>query len=194
MRTLSPIFCLALSGWLAGVSPTSAKEPVSHLVLTRGIVGGFVPAHVSEQVVIHNTDAGAVIHLMQQPRRNAPTTFLRGKLTPEEYRSLFDQADKLGLWGLPRETPAGCEDIYKLDTSINARQGEKAWYNGGPAGCVHGESRVQATADQRGKFQKMVAALHDVATARAKTPSDQETFQKALRAVHAQTPRPKDNR
>jgi hypothetical protein len=191
MRTVGPILCLTLAGWLGDVSAAPAKEPASHLVLTKGIVGGFVPPHISEQVVITGADGGADIHVMRQPQRNAPTTFLRGRLTAEQYQALFDQTQKLGLWGLPREVPAGSEDIYQMDTSINARLGEKTWYNGGPAGCVHGESKVKANAEERAKFQKMAAALREAAIAHAKTPSDEGTFQKALRSVQAQTPGPK---
>jgi hypothetical protein len=191
-RTL-PFALASLALLLLGFC-VSAEDVPSHLMTTQGIVGGFVPAHVSSRIIITRGKVGPEIHVMKQEGRNAPQTFFRGTVTEKQYEALFAQAKKLGLWDLPREMPPGSEDIYQMDASINARYGKLAWRNGGPAGCVRGRSTVRANADQRRRFKELFEALAKFASTHAKKPSDAKTFQQAYQLVQAQTPRakPKD--
>ncbi len=176
---------------LATIRPVApaAEEAASHVMLTRGIVGGFVPAHVSLQIIALKTNTGFEVHVLDQPARNAPATYRRGSLTERQYADLFATAKKLGIWNLPREMPAGSEDIYKLDTSISLLQGMRSWRNGGPAGCVHGESKVQATVAQRAEFRDMIEAITELARKNATKPSDADAFQAARQLVEKQTPK-----
>ena len=57
---------------------------------------------------------------------------------------------------LPTESPPGCEDIYRLDTSIAFQAGELLWMNGGPSGCGTGHSAVQPTAEEKSRFKRAV--------------------------------------
>lgn len=164
-------------------------SPRVHLMLTKGIVGGFAPPHVSLQIVILRRKEKYEVYLKEQERRNTKPAFHCGILSKEQLESLFGQADKLGLWKLPREAPVGSQDIYQMDLSINALRGKKAWRNGGPGGCVRSQSKVQANDDQRTKFKQLADAVTKLAKSQAKIVSDANTFQTAARVVQSQTPR-----
>lgn len=189
LRVIGGASLLALL--LGGLPVVAADDAPSHVMVTQGIVGGFVPPHVRLRALAVKTRAGYEIHQMTQAGRGMPQTFQKGTLTEAQYLGLFDSAKKLGVWELPVETPAGAEDIYLLDTSINLRLGKATWRNGGPEGCVHGQSKVKASAEQRGQFKKMVDEVLALAKKQATQPSDAETFQTALRMVDQQTPGPK---
>jgi len=160
----------------------------SYVMVTKGIVGGFVPAHVRLQVIIVPQGDKHTIVVKKHADRRAKPTYLAGTLTKEQYADLFAELDKQGLWKLPTEQPPGSQDVYRRDTSISARQGAKSWRNGGPAGCVHGQSKVKPTKKQIEQFTAIVVAIKKLAGAHADDESDAATFFKAARLAGARVP------
>ena len=136
----SPLF----AGDIAIRKPAKAR---SYVLVTEGIVGGFAPAHVRQRIIVVSQNGKHELLVFKQPQRNSPKTFLRGTLTDMQMDALRKDLAKNGLWTLPTEDPAGCQDIYKSDTSIAVRDGGKFWRNGGPGGCVRGVSKVQPFAN-----------------------------------------------
>lgn len=66
------------------------------------------------------------------------------------------------LKSIPTEMPPGSEDIYGLDTSIAWQSEDLTWYNGGPSGCVGGESMIQPTDEDKAKFKRAVEIINQL--------------------------------
>ncbi len=166
------------------------QKPGCSILLTEGIVGGFAPAHVRSQVAITRSGDAYQVLVMTHPARNAQKTFRVGKLTEKQIATLLNGLEKQGLWKLPIELPSGCQDIYAKDTSLAVMSGKHFWRNGGPGGCVRGKSKVQPTGDDQKTFVELIGAVKKLAMENAKGESDAKTFQKVVRAMHANFPRP----
>jgi len=157
------------------------KEPATELVLTEGIVGGFVPPHQRLQVVlVERPGGGGDVAVKQSPARNAAATYKTGRLSAEDLSALTAQLKKLGLLHLPTELPPGCQDIYRLDTSLAVELDGRFWRNGGPAGCVHGQSKVQPTDAQRKTFAAAVKAVKATLVDRKLAAATAAEYQKLL--------------
>ena len=171
----SPLF----AGDIAIRKPAKAR---SYVLVTEGIVGGFAPAHVRQRIVVVSQNGKHELLVFKQPQRNSPKTFLRGTLTDMQMDALRKVLAKNGLWTLPTENPAGCQDIYKSDTSIAVRDGGKFWRNGGPGGCVRGVSKVQPTEKQAGQFKAVLAVVKKTAQ-QAKEEGDEKSFNATLQVL-----------
>ena len=66
---------------------------------------------------------------------------------------------------------------------IAARLDGRFWRNGGPAGCVHGESKIQPADEELAKFKKLVEWVRLVVEKHATAEGDAESFGRALAAV-----------
>ena len=171
----SPLF----AGDIAIRKPAKAR---SYVLVTEGIVGGFAPAHVRQRIVVVSQNGKHELLVFKQPQRNSPKTFLRGTLTDMQMDALRKDLAKNGLWTLPTENPAGCQDIYKSDTSIAVRDGGKFWRNGGPGGCVRGVSKVQPTEKQASQFKAVLAVVKKTAQ-QAKEKGDAKSFNATLQVL-----------
>lgn len=113
----------------ARVDKKRAQITPTYLQVTKGIVGGFVPAHVREQLIVTRSGDQYKMVVMQQPSRSDEATYRHGALTKMQWAGLVKELSEKGLWKLPIESPSGCDDIYQLDTSIAIRAGTKFWRN-----------------------------------------------------------------
>lgn len=170
----------------------AAKEN-SFVKLTRGIVGGFVPAHVKREILIFAENGAYCIHVVKHENRSSKKQFQVGVLSKEDYDKLFKLIEKIGLWNLPREQPTGSQDIYQMDTAIVVRHGKKYWKNGGPGGCVHGVSKVQATKKQQRDFRELVNKIESLAESKSGNleDSDSRKYRKASETVAKRIPKTK---
>ncbi len=184
---------LVVLGLVAATAPVRADDArvaerdddeLSYVMVTEGIVGGFVPAHVRGRMVVVPRDDKFDLLVMKQPQRNDEVTYQKGTLTAEQFDELLAALDKAGVWKLPVESPPGCQDIYKKDTSIAIRGGDKFWRNGGPAGCVHGVSKIQPDKKQLETFGETVGLLKKLAEKHATDKGDAKSFNAALELVH----------
>jgi len=157
--------------------------PSSYTMITEGIVGGFVPAHVRQRTVLITRDGKHQLYVMKQPRRGEAATYHAGKLDDMQFRSLQDAITKLGLSKLPVESPAGCQDIYEQDTSIAFYADKNFWRNGGPGGCVRGVSKIQPKAEQKAVFRDAVALIKKTAENGAKAPADAKSFNDVVKEI-----------
>ncbi len=146
------------------------------VVLTEGIVGGFVPPDVSERILIREVIAedGAATYWIWTMRR--PRSFFKGHLSKGSFDALMSEVEALGIWGLPMEKPEGSEDIYGMDTSIDLSIGKRSWRNGAPGGCIHGESEVQASEDQKRRFGDILHLVRQTARKFATHQIDEDEF------------------
>lgn len=55
-------------------------------MVTEGIVGGFVPAHVRQRIVIIDSGEDFALLVMKQPVRNVEATYHRAALPKMEYQ------------------------------------------------------------------------------------------------------------
>ncbi len=159
------------------------EEQLSYIMLTEGIVGGFVPAHVRQRTMIVVRDDKVELLVLKQPQRNDKPTYLRGELMAEQWKTLLAALKKEGLYELPVESPPGCQDIYKMDTSVAVRVGDTFWRNGGPAGCVHGQSKIQPTKAQQETFRSVVELLKKLADKNAKDELAAKDFDAVLQQL-----------
>ena len=146
------------------------------IVLTEGIVGGFVPAHVRLKVIVLPKKNTVEIWVKSQSDRTAKPRYVKGEVPRPEFEKLTSTIEAEKFWKLPVESPRGSQDIYQLDTSLHVRLGKKSWSNGGPAGCVHGQSEIQASGKQRRFFQQVVEQIKASAEGRAKLEIDAGEF------------------
>lgn len=79
----------------------------------------------------------------------------------DETAALVDELQEI-LKSIPTEEPLGSEDIYGLNTGIMWASDDLVWANGGPEGCVGGESMVQATQEQKVKFKRAVEIVKEL--------------------------------
>lgn len=93
------------------------------IVLTDGITGGYVPAHVRMRILVYQRGREFFVQVMRQKTRSSKKTFKTGKLKKSEFRGLLALAEKVDWWKLSPESPKNFEDIYKLDASIGLRIG-----------------------------------------------------------------------
>ncbi len=131
------------------------QDPVK-LEMKVGIVGGIKAPEVRLSVEINADKERVTVRMMKldDRRKEAVRT---GTMARKEFDELLKAIGK--IWDLPKEDPEGCEDIYGLDTSVSIEQGKKQWRNGGPGGCVHSTSKIQATDEQKKHFAEIVKRL-----------------------------------
>ena len=190
--------CVALFSCLVAIAfssladaaprPGSAK-PSSYVMVTVGIVGGFVPPHVRTQAVVLQQGDKYSVWLKQQPKRNEKPSYKTASVGDMEVAALIAKLKKMEVAKLPREQPTGCQDIYGLDTSLAVRHGDTFWRNGGPGGCVHGRSKVQATAAHKEMFRKATKLVTAFAEKHAGKPTDAAAFRKVFITVQSDAPR-----
>jgi hypothetical protein len=198
MSIMKTLLCVVLLCAQAFVGSASAaeKKPAAlgpYLMVTEGIVGGIVAPHVRQRtIVIRNKDAYDVL-VKTQPRRNAPATYLRGRVDAKEFDGLMKDIQKAGLFEFPLEKPRGGEDIYGLDTSIAVRSEKAFWRNGGPGGCVRLGSKVQPSDKQRKAFAGLVEKIKKFAAEHARKKGDADAFAKTVRAIQRDAPREKND-
>lgn len=167
----------------AKIGIVADKTPASYLLVTEGIVGGFVAPHVRSQIVILDRGGKYELFIMKQADRRAEKTFRSGTLSDKKFNGLFRGLAKQGVFELPRELPVGCQDIYKKDTSLAVFSGGKFWRNGGPAGCVQMQSKVQPSEEQLKVFDLVVTVLKKWSDQHTSEESDAKTFTEVLQLV-----------
>jgi hypothetical protein len=167
---------LSMAARAEEAKPNSAKRTI---VLTEGIVGGFVPPTVRFRAVFLELADGG-LEVWTQQLQGESSTFHSGKLDAKLATSLFQEFDSADLWNLPREKPEGGDDIYGADTSLAVTSSGHSWRNGGPAGCVHEESSIHPNPQQKVTFQQLVARVKAAATGAARTSSDAKALEAAL--------------
>jgi hypothetical protein len=126
-----------------------------------GIVGGIVAPTVKLEleIALEKDKDEATVRFMRL-KDNKPVV-KKGTMTRKEVEALLKDIEK--VWDLPKEDPEGCEDIYGLDTGLHVQIDRQSWRNGGPGGCVHGQSKVQATEEQKKTFKKIVDKVSQIA-------------------------------
>ena len=128
--------------------------PEIKIQMRVGIVGGFVAPTVKLDIEIHlekDQDQATVRFMRLKDDKPVVKT---GSMTRGEIEALLKDIEK--VWDLPVEDPEGSQDIYGLDTGVHIRIDRKQWRNGGPGGCVHGQSKVQASEEQKKTFKSIV--------------------------------------
>lgn len=153
------------------------------IVLTEGIVGGFIAPHVRLNIIFVPRADGVDIWTKTQPDRTAKSRYLNGKMPIEEFKKITALIQEKKIWELPVESPRGSQDIYQLDTSLNVTLAKQSWSNGGPAGCVHGQSKIQASDEQRKRFSQIVDRLKKSANQHAKTEVEAKKFETVAQEV-----------
>lgn len=157
---------LLFVGWCGAVDAGEAvakksvpvnKQLVRCVVLTDGIVGGFVPAMVRLKLLVFAENGKYHVWTKTQKSRRGMVQHHRGEITKKQFDDFLTGINQFGVTKLPLESPRGGEDIYRLDTSLLLRVGKTFWRNGGPGGCVHQQSKVQATAAQKKQFASAVS-------------------------------------
>ncbi|TFK20988.1 hypothetical protein FA15DRAFT_682267 [Coprinopsis marcescibilis] len=138
------------------------------LQLQKGIVGGFAPPTI-DAVYSLTRSGDSPNHLVVNAAVRPPgTPHVEQSAAPKNLdatnahtTSLVDELYSI-LKELPLEVPTGSEDIYGLDTSIRFGSASLEWANGGPQSCGGGESKVKATPEQKEKFKRAVAIVHEL--------------------------------
>ena len=164
-------------------SSTKTEINTDTIVLTEGIVGGIIAPHVRLKIVFKPTGEGVDIWVKSQPDRTAKSKYVKGRLSVAEFKKLTASINEKKIWKLPVESPQGSQDIYQLDTSLNIRLGKQSWTNGGPQGCVHGQSKTQASDEQRKFFGEIVDQLKTSAMKHAKSEIDAANFEFAAKTI-----------
>ncbi|KAF4465080.1 hypothetical protein FALBO_8083 [Fusarium albosuccineum] len=130
--------------------------------LQKGITGGFAPPTPS-LILIISADGSDTLKILEQ--RPGDTDKPEKTVATADYEGLIDELRGI-LKELPTEQPPGSEDIYGLDTGIAWAGNDDdgwVWTNGGPQGCVGGESFVQASADQKAQFARAADIVYEIA-------------------------------
>ncbi|KAI8086080.1 uncharacterized protein BX664DRAFT_334866 [Halteromyces radiatus] len=130
------------------------------IILREGITGGFVGPTIKQMVEIRGDDTGAsIVHANLKPATKTDYTTQTGQLAAEDIKNLT-MSLKETLGQLPVEEPIGSEDIYGFDTSIAFFSDDGfQWQNGGPEGCGHQPSSIQASPEQKQAFQALIQSL-----------------------------------
>ncbi|KAG0166392.1 hypothetical protein DFQ28_007262 [Apophysomyces sp. BC1034] len=132
------------------------------VVLREGITGGIVAPTIKQVIEIRGDGTNADIrHSMLKSESKTDYLVQGGSLSTQEIQDVLVNL-KQQLQQLPTEEPAGSEDIYGQDISIALLTDDFQWQNGGPEGCVGGESSRQATPEQKLKFKALVEMLVNV--------------------------------
>ncbi|KAM5539792.1 hypothetical protein V8D89_006605 [Ganoderma adspersum] len=140
--------------------------PEFSLRLQEGITGGFAPPTPNEIITITGIPTQNLLNITSAVRPKG-TPSLQDAL-PKSISASNEHTVELVselrtiLGSIPTESPPGSEDIYGLDTSIAFGTEGFEWINGGPQGCGHGESSVQATAEDKAKFKRAVAIVKEL--------------------------------
>lgn len=116
--------------------------------LSSGIVGGFAPP---EPTAHKSVTYAAGTNSLQIT--SSSSNLVQKKVEKDGSVDLLVEELQTILKSLPIEDPPGSEDIYGLNTSIMWGSDELEWRNSGPQGCG-GSSSVQATDEQKAKFQR----------------------------------------
>lgn len=129
-----------------------------------GITGGFAPPTPSAVYTVDGAPTKPDLHITAALRPDG-TPQLGNAMPKSLSKSASGVEEMLSelhsiLQTLPVEVPAGCEDIYRLDTSIAFQSGNFMWMNGGPRGCGTHESSVQPTAEDKARFKRAVEIVH----------------------------------
>jgi hypothetical protein len=127
----------------------------NRISIREGIVGGIVAPHVRfEGTAVQQPDGTARVAV-----RNGKQETFCGTWSADlwkKYRSLIDENN---VFTLPVENPAGGEDIYGFDRSLAVTLDGHTWRNGGPGGCIHMSSMVQANPVEKKRFDVASTSL-----------------------------------
>lgn len=176
--------CTAASPHSHEYSPRGCKmKDTDAIVLTEGIVGGIIAPHVRLKIYFVPNKDGVNVWIKQQPDRTTKAKYFQGEMKVAEFKELVASLQAKKIWDLPVESPRGSQDIYRLDTALNVRLGDQSWSNGGPQGCVHGQSKTQASDKQRKSFSQIVDLLTKTAHKHATTEIDATKFDSAAAAI-----------
>jgi len=151
------VFLSSAAGSTADVQPPDLER--ASLAVTDGIVGGFVGRVPRVRLAAGYDRVERGFHVVR--RRSGPggDEVWVAELEPEEFRALLELAVSSGLAELPLEDPPSSTDVYGRNCQIRLEYGDVRWANGAPGGCVHGQSAVTPTEEQRRRFDEVVARL-----------------------------------
>lgn len=146
--------------WLLALLLAQDSAEIS-IRLRVGIVGGFVAPTVKLdlEIALEKDKDQATVRFMRL--KEGKQVVKTGSMTRKEVEALLKAIEK--VWDLPVEDPEGCQDIYGLDTGLLVQVAGKKWRNGGPGGCVHGQSKVQASDEQKKTFKKIADKVSQAA-------------------------------
>ncbi|KAI8096048.1 hypothetical protein BDF21DRAFT_458288 [Thamnidium elegans] len=129
------------------------------VVLREGITGGFAGPTVKQVVDIKGDENGAdIMQATLKPNSRSDYHTQVGGVSSEQLNSFLELL-KQELQALPTEEPQGSEDIYGQDISLSFFSDDFQWSNGGPEGCTQGESKQQASPEQKEKFKELVSVV-----------------------------------
>ena len=132
--------------------------------MPSGIAGGFAPPTPDAVHVITKDSENASVNVASQVRPPGTRTLLDPALKSlhvDDSHSLVDELHGI-LKELPTEQPPGSQDIYGMNTSIVWADDSLQWQNGGPQGCGGGTSMVQATQEQKVKFERAIEIVDEL--------------------------------
>jgi len=72
---------------------------------------------------------------------------------------LLAELEWLDVWGLSREDPPDCGDVYGMDTSLWLAKGTRTWHNGPWPSGTSCESQTQPTPAERARFAAAVERI-----------------------------------
>ncbi|KAI8815321.1 hypothetical protein BJ742DRAFT_783157 [Cladochytrium replicatum] len=149
---------------------------MSRIVLTEGVVGGFVPATARQSIILDVEDDGSINfthNILRKGTRDDYSTLTSPKqFTASATVSKFVDELVAAFRTLPRENPPGSEDIYGFDVSISIdyapEGGQKfRWENRPNSGCVASDSSVVPSDEEKAKFKHYVDRLINLAKTHA---------------------------
>lgn len=120
-------------------------------------MGGFAPANPRHVIEIQGDDEDKASIRVSKLISKHDYEVHEGVLQSSDIRGIL--SDVQSLRSLPTEEPPSSQDIYGLDTAISVETKDFSWRNGGPEGCVHGESQVSANAEHKTQFKKVADKL-----------------------------------
>jgi hypothetical protein len=130
------------------------------LTACAGITGGFAPPTPSAVHALSRASGQTLLSITSETRKDGEPSLSAAApksldASDAHTAKLVDELEGI-LRTIPTESPPGSEDIYGLDTSIMWGSDGLEWMNGGPAGCGGGKSEVQATPEDKKKFERAV--------------------------------------
>ena len=147
-----------------GEAPPPDLELAS-LAVTDGIVGGIAGPmpHVLLAAGYDRIERG--FRAVRRKERAEGDEVWVAELDPEQFRALLELAVASGLPELPLEDPPGCTDVYGRGRQIRLDYGKVRWANGANDGCEIAPSTVVPSADERRRFDDVVARLEQAVDA-----------------------------